>query len=49
MAPWIEVLRRLDGKRSLAAILDETGLGEADVRKHLEEALDYEVVAFVGW
>ncbi len=47
MAPWIEVLRRLDGKRSLAGILDETGIAEADIRKHLEEALDYDVVSFV--
>ncbi len=48
MAPWIEVLRRLDGKRTLSSILDEASLVEADVRKHLEEALDYKVVGFVG-
>lgn len=47
-AAWIEVLLRLDGKRSLRSILDETGLVEVNIRNHLEEALDYKVVGFVG-
>ena len=42
---WREVLRRVDGKRSLRNILDELGLSLADIRKHLDEAFDFEVLA----
>ena len=41
---WREVLRRVDGKRSLRSILDELGFSLADIRKHLDEALDFEVL-----
>lgn len=41
---WIGVLERLDGKRSLREVLAELDLPEAAIRKHLEEALDFEVV-----
>ena len=44
LGDWIAVLRRMDGKISLGAILTELGLKQADIRKHLEEALDYGVV-----
>jgi asparagine synthase (glutamine-hydrolysing) len=43
---WREVLRRIDGKRSLRAILDELGLELGAVRKHLDEALDFQVLVF---
>jgi asparagine synthase (glutamine-hydrolysing) len=45
---WREVLRRVDGKRTLRAILDELGLTLGDIRKHLDEALDFEVLAEPG-
>ena len=45
---WVQVLRRVDGKRTLREILAELQVGEADVRKFLEEALDYRVIAFAG-
>jgi asparagine synthase (glutamine-hydrolysing) len=42
---WREVLRRIDGKRSLRSILDELGLSLADIRKHLDECIEFEVLA----
>ena len=42
---WREVLRRVDGKRSLRAILDELGLSLGAIRKHLDEAFDFDVLA----
>lgn len=44
---WIAVLRRMDGKTSLGAILAELDLKQAEIRKDLEEALDYGVVGFL--
>ncbi|MEM7127815.1 MAG: asparagine synthase (glutamine-hydrolyzing) [Chloroflexota bacterium] len=44
MADWINVLRRIDGRRSLRDILAELSLPEAAVRKQLEEAMDYKVI-----
>jgi len=44
LGDWISVLRRMDGKTSLGAIVSELGLKQADIRKHLEEALDYGVL-----
>jgi asparagine synthase (glutamine-hydrolysing) len=44
---WREVLRRIDGKRPLGAILLEVGTDDSCVRKHLEEALDFEVLVVV--
>ncbi len=46
LGDWIAVLRRMDGKTSLDAILAELGLKQADIRKHMEEAVDYGVVGF---
>jgi asparagine synthase (glutamine-hydrolysing) len=48
VGPWLDVLRRLDGVRSLASILEEMDVSLAAVRKHLEEALDFAVVRFVS-
>jgi hypothetical protein len=45
---WREVLRRLDGERPLRAVLAEAGVGLEAVRKHVEEALEFEVVAYVA-
>jgi asparagine synthase (glutamine-hydrolysing) len=42
---WREVLRRIDGTRSLRAILDELGLSLGEIRKHLDEAFDFDVLA----
>jgi asparagine synthase (glutamine-hydrolysing) len=42
---WLQILRRIDGKRSLKDLLEETGESESSIRKHLEEALDYGIVA----
>jgi asparagine synthase (glutamine-hydrolysing) len=41
---WISVLRQMNGKTSLGKILADLDLKQADIRKHLEEALDYGVV-----
>ena len=46
MGDWIAVLLRMDGKTSLDAILAELGLKQAEIRKHMEEAVDYGVVGF---
>lgn len=45
--PWVRVLRRVDGKRTLRELLAELQLAEVDVRKYLEEALDYRVLTLV--
>lgn len=44
LGDWIAVLRRMDGETSLGKILAELNLKQADIRKYLEEALDYGVV-----
>lgn len=44
VGPWLRVLRSIDGARTLREILADLQLGEADIRKHLEEALEYQVV-----
>jgi asparagine synthase (glutamine-hydrolysing) len=48
LGSWIDVLERLDGKRSLREVLAELELPEAAIRKHLEEALDFEVVELLA-
>jgi asparagine synthase (glutamine-hydrolysing) len=45
---WREVLRRIDGRRPLGQILDELGLSLAEIRKHLDEAWDFDVLAKAG-
>jgi len=47
MRDWLAVLRRVDGQRSINDILAELGMPAAKIRKHLEEALDYGIVAFL--
>jgi hypothetical protein len=46
LGDWIAVLRRMDGKTSLDAILAKLGLKQADIRKHMEETVAYGVVEF---
>lgn len=43
-APWLKVLRQIDGEKSLRDILNQTGVTESEARKFLEEAIDYGVV-----
>lgn len=42
--PWLRVLRSVDGAQTLREILTATDIDEADIRKHLEEALEYRIV-----
>lgn len=45
---WVQVLRRVDGERTLRDILAELQIDESDVRKYLEEALDFGVIALTS-
>ncbi|MCP4695822.1 MAG: hypothetical protein GY862_03075, partial [Gammaproteobacteria bacterium] len=47
MKDWLQVLRRIDGRRSINEILAELGMPPAKIRKHLEEAIDYGIVCFL--
>ena len=47
MKEWLAVLRRIDGKRSINEILSELNMPASKIRKHLEEALDYEILSFL--
>jgi putative proteasome-type protease len=42
--PWVEVLRRIDGKKTLQTLLAEAQVSEGVIRKYLEEAMDYKVI-----
>lgn len=42
--PWLRVLSTMDGRTPLAGLLDSAGATESDVRKLLEEAVDFGVV-----
>jgi asparagine synthase (glutamine-hydrolysing) len=42
--PWLKVLRLIDGRRTLGAALQAAEVAESDVRKFLEEAVDFGVV-----
>jgi hypothetical protein len=42
--PWVEVLRRIDGKKTLQTLLAEAQVSEGVIRKYLEEAMDYNVI-----
>ncbi len=44
VGPWLKVVREIDGERSLQAILDATQTNEADIRKYLNEAIEYGVI-----
>lgn len=46
--PWCEVLRRIDGRRTLGAVLAECGVELADISKHLDQALELAVVVMVA-
>jgi hypothetical protein len=41
---WLGVLSAMDGRTTLAELLGAAGTGESDVRKLLEEAVDFGVV-----
>lgn len=41
---WLEVLRRMDGARTLRELAREAELTEAEICKHVDEALDYDLV-----
>jgi hypothetical protein len=43
---WRQVLRRVDGDKPLGVLLQELDLSLLTVRKDLEEALEFDVVAF---
>lgn len=45
---WREVLRRVNGQRTLRSILDELGLTVDEVRKHADEAVDFGVLTVVS-
>jgi asparagine synthase (glutamine-hydrolysing) len=42
--PWLRVLRLIDGKRTLGEALQAAAVAEAEVRKFLEEAIDFGVL-----
>ncbi len=48
LEPWIKFLQLVDGRRSVDRILAEADLIEKDVWKHLEEAIEYEVLNVVS-
>lgn len=48
LEPWIKFLQLVDGTRSVDRILAEADLIEKDVWKHLEEAIEYEVLNVVS-
>lgn len=41
---WLRVLRQLDGRRTLREALDAAAAPEAEIRKYLEEAIDFGVL-----
>lgn len=44
-AGWLRVLKQLDGRRTLGEALRIAAVSEGEIRKYLEEALDFGVVA----
>ncbi|WP_442756448.1 asparagine synthase (glutamine-hydrolyzing) [Methylocystis sp. JAN1] len=48
LKPWVRFLRHVDGAQSVAEILDEIGMSDAEVWKHLEEAVEYNVLCVVS-
>jgi asparagine synthase (glutamine-hydrolysing) len=44
LEPWVKFLRNVDGVRTVAEILTEAGVTEREVWKHLEEAIEYDVL-----
>ena len=47
LEPWVTFLRLVDGQRRVDEILRAAGLGESAVWKHLEEAVEYDVLNVV--
>jgi asparagine synthase (glutamine-hydrolysing) len=46
--PWMNFLRNVDGVRSVEEISRAAGVGESEVWKHLEEAIEYNVLKVSG-
>lgn len=46
--PWLQVLRNVDGKKTLAHILEQTAVSESEIRKYLEEAIDFGVLVMLS-
>jgi asparagine synthase (glutamine-hydrolysing) len=44
LEPWVKFLRLVNGVRSVDEILEAAGVADRDVWKHLEEALEYDVL-----
>ena len=42
---WLRVLREIDGQKSLKQIYRQVGVMEAEVRKFLEEAIDFNLIS----
>jgi asparagine synthase (glutamine-hydrolysing) len=47
LEPWVEFLRLVDGVRSVGELLKAARLSDMDVWKHLEEAIEYDVLNVV--
>lgn len=47
LEPWVNFLRHVDGSLNVGEILEAVGVAEGDVWKHLEEALEYDVLNVV--
>ena len=44
LEPWVKFLRCVNGERSVDEILRISGVGGSDIWKHLEEAVEYDVL-----
>lgn len=44
LEPWVNFLRWVDGARSVDEILQAAGIDDRDIWKHLEEAVEYDVL-----
>lgn len=45
--PWLQVLRQVDGEKTLGEILEKEAVAESDIRKFLEEAIDFGVLVML--
>jgi asparagine synthase (glutamine-hydrolysing) len=48
LEPWVKFLRHVNGTRSVDQILQAAGVAEREIWKHLEEAVEYDVLNVVG-
>jgi asparagine synthase (glutamine-hydrolysing) len=46
LEPWIQFLRHVDGLKTVEEISQAAGITEAEIWKHLEEAVEYNVLNF---